>query len=89
MVGKENEGATGSDKHNTWQFYEGLWTVYGLRTNGGSPVLSSDGKILLTDLPLGRTFQCPPELAILVSQEVLDAIPQRQMLKKYKNCLQP
>ena len=75
------------DKHNTKLFYEGLRAVYGPKSSGSAPIRSSDGKTLHTDKAAILTrwaehFNTLLNRPSLMSEEALNAIPQRQVLKE-------
>ena len=49
LSGKADEIQSYADRHDAKRFYDALKTIYGPTPSGSSPLLSSDGKTLLTD----------------------------------------
>lgn len=83
---KAQELQEAADTHNSKLLHGGLRAVYGPKSCGCTPVRSTDGEKLLTDKAEILTrwaehFNCLLNRPSSMSEEALDAIPQRQILK--------
>ena len=82
---KAQELQEAADKHNMKLFHEGLRAVYGPKSSGSAPIRSLDGEKLHTDKAEILTRWAEHFNSLLnrpssMSEEALDAIPQRQVL---------